>query len=628
MIGALREGAKSGIIKFILFSFLVLAVAGLVLMDVGGFFRNGPHQGAIAEVNGQDISTRHFDQTVRRILSQQGMDIQTAYQLGFINQILQSEISNALLRQAAYDEGLRVSNDLVARQVSKLVAPFVNDQLSAPEALRRILMSQNMSEAEFSHGIRVEMSNALLRNALSGGTDYLPQETIDDLYRYMYESRKLSFVVFPDSAIKDYQKPTDDVLLPFYQAGKERYALPESRVFTLAILSSDRLKDSLDISEDDLKAAYENDIALYTQAEQRLLEQSVVAAKGDADAIAQAVQNGATLKEAVKEATGRETAYLGADDFTQDGLPTELAGAVFAAAEGDVVGPIETALGWHVLVVKTIEAPDITPFDEVKAQIKEDLKHDMLADELFAMSGNMDDRLASGMSLEDVAEEMGLTLRKIKPLRADGTTPDGKPGLADFERDKTYILETAFELLPGETSPVMEMADGSYAAIRLDELNEKSYTPFDEVKDQLSKLWIADQQQVLNKLKAQEALQAVFAGEKTLKDFGKVKSVTVTRAAAAPDSLGDQAKGVFFEAGQDAPLMAQTKDGLVIGQVDKIALPAVDKAKAEDLAQVSAGLRQQSQGEIFLSYLQALHEKYDVKINRHLLDTLYAPGSE
>ena len=47
--------------------------------------------------------------------------------------------------------------------------------------------------------------------------------------------------------------------------------------------------------------------------------------------------------------------------------------AVFAAQVGDLIGPIESELGWHVAVVEAIFESGYVPFDEVRSDIEADL---------------------------------------------------------------------------------------------------------------------------------------------------------------------------------------------------------------------------------------------------------------
>jgi peptidyl-prolyl cis-trans isomerase C len=58
--------------------------------------------------------------------------------------------------------------------------------------------------------------------------------------------------------------------------------------------------------------------------------------------------------------------------------------AVFGAKEGEIVGPVETEFGYHVIDVTQINAKRTQPLEEVEAQIREQLSSDMQTQEFSA----------------------------------------------------------------------------------------------------------------------------------------------------------------------------------------------------------------------------------------------------
>jgi peptidyl-prolyl cis-trans isomerase C len=58
--------------------------------------------------------------------------------------------------------------------------------------------------------------------------------------------------------------------------------------------------------------------------------------------------------------------------------------AIFNAEEGEIVGPVETEFGYHVIEVTEIRAESIQPLEEVEAQIREQLSTDIQAEEFSA----------------------------------------------------------------------------------------------------------------------------------------------------------------------------------------------------------------------------------------------------
>lgn len=633
MLNAMREGAKKGISKFILFGFMVMAVGGLVLMDVGGFFGRGVTRTAVAKIDGDELPIVTFDRTVRRVLSNQGLDAKTAYQLGFINQILQSEINQNLLQRYAHDLGLRVGDEVVLKQVNKLIEPFVSEAIDYKTAFNNILRAQGMTEREFVRMIRAQMSNSLLNNTIQIGANVPPEAEAKDLYQYRNEERAVDVIYFPHDKIRNVEEPDENILKAFYQAGMEHYAIPETRVFTVATLSQDKLKDTLEVSEDELRTIYERDIDTYTLAERRVVAQAVIDNQATATAIAGRIAEGKSLAEAVKAETGSDNAYLGEETFEQAGLLENVARPVFEAEVGEVVGPLESALGWHVLVVKKILEPDTRPFAEVRDELRKELLEMRVADQMFALAADIDDSLAGGMTLEEASETLGLELKKYGPIRADGSTPDSKDGVKEFGPDWSYITETVFGLTEGEVSPVIELADDRYAAVRVDEIIEKSFKPFGDVRTELGKTWLQDQREIENKLLVDAALRALNNGETDLKKLAAVhktaiKTYKIVRMDQPPEPLENPAKQLFFFLDKDNYGAAPAKDGYVVGQVRAITLPDTAGLKPEQLDPVIQIAQRGNQEEFLQLFMLQLQDEYDVRINERLLEKTYGPGRE
>lgn len=633
MLRAMREGSKSGIMKFILFGFMVMAGGGLILMDVGGFFRGGVTRTAIAKIEGQELPVTVFDRTVRRVLASQGLDVQTAYKLGFINQILRSEISNNLMQRAALDLGFQVGDQTVIKQIDRLIEPLVTPEMDKKTALANVLRNQGLGENEFIRMIEAEMTNMLLRNAIQIGTDVPPGALASDLYQYNKEERTAKIVHLPHSTITEVAEPAEEILRSFYQAGQERYAIPETRTFSVAVLGRENLEKTLDVSDEELRQIYDADVATYAVPERRVLEQAVVDNQAAATAIAEALNTGKTLKESVSAETGSDSAYLGEETFEKEGLPKEIGESAFAAETGAVVGPVETALGWHILKVKSVVAPETKTFESVKEDLKKEIIQNRVADQMFTASTAIDDSLAGGASLEDVAAELELDVKTYGPLTAEGSTPDNKDGLKDFGPDWGVVVSTVFELTEGETAPVMELADGRYAAIRVDTVTPKTYKPFEDVKADLAKVWTQDQKEVANKLRNEDALRALNAGEKTLSDIASAHGATVATATMVRDDqpkepLTDAAKTLFYHLDEGQHGMAPVNDGYVLGVVTNVKLPDPEKAGEEDLKSFTEIAQRGQQGEFMQLYFNHLQSAYDVKINQRLLDQTYGPGSE
>lgn len=628
MLKALRDGAKSGFMKFILLGLMALAVGGLVLTDVGGFFRGGVSNNLVAKGKGIEISTMQFDRTVRRILSRQGMAPQEAYNLGLITQILNSEVQTLILTREAKNMGLNISDEVVMDQISKIAEPLARDGMSKKDALRQVLNSQGVSEGEFIQSIRQEMGNNLFREALVSGAETISENQASDIYQYQNELRDFEGVIFDDSKASEASvEPTSENLEKYYEANKSEFLISEKRDITLVTLKKEMIADKVQISDEDVKGFYDDHQESYEKPERRKLQQAILDRQVDAQEIVKKVNEGKDLKSSVKTVTGNTSPYLGENIFEEGGLLEEISKPAFESDLNAVIGPVQTPLGWHVLVLKEIIEPQVESFDKVKDSIRNELLQERVLEDLVNAGNSLDDRLASGEELKSVVDDMGLTTEKYSNFNQAGLDANGKDLFVAYQGDRAQLLEASFNFDQGESSPVMELADGRFIVVHVDDVEEKSYTPLVDVKDKLAKKWMVEQKALANKQRAEEAMVAIKSG-KSLSEiadqFGLKleKFKNLKRAQTPPSPITLNSLRDIYEVKPNTPLKLNIENGFLIGQVTKIDLPEVEKADKE-IKSVMNDTKQIIPQEVIAQYINNLSEKYKVKINDRVLKQLY-----
>jgi peptidyl-prolyl cis-trans isomerase D len=627
MLKSLRDGAKGGVLKFVLFGFMAMAVGGLVLTDVGGFFRGGISTNLVAKGKDIKITTVAFDRTARRILSRQGMSPQDAYRLGMINQILNSEIQTAILTREAQKLGLNVSDESVKAQISQLAEPLAKNGVSKSDALKQVLRAQGISEGEFVSAIRQEMGNTLFRNALLSGTGSMSEAQASDLYQYQNEVRNFEGFVLTNKSVKDITAPTDENLQKYYESNKMDFLIAERRDVTIATLKKEMLEDKVEISDNELHDTYEDAIETYKKPEQRKLQQAILATQNDAQDVLKRVEGGKLLKKAVKDVTGKKSAYLGENDFTENGLLEDVAKPVFAATQGAIIGPIQSPLGFHVLVLKEIIAPQIESFDKVKKSLRNNMLQDRLLNDLVEAANTLDDQLAGGAPLEEVVKEMGLTTERVEGFNQSGYNTKNKDVFASYQGDKVQILEVAFDYETGEASPVLELEDGRFITVRIDNIQERSYTPFEKVKKDLSKQWMDEQRALTNRARTEDLFAQIKSGT-SLKDAAKKVGTTIKnfkklkRDGAPKAPLTIPALRQIFDTPQNTALRLSNPEGFIIGQVTAVTLPDIENAE-KDIQILKDNISDSLTQEALTQYISTLAQKHNVKINDRVLKIVY-----
>jgi len=307
MLRAMRDGAKKGLLKYFLLGTLVMAAGGLVLTDVGGFFRGGGvSNNVVAKGKNIEIGTQRFNNTVSRILSRQGMTPQEAYGKGIINQILNNEIQNLILTSQSREMGLYISDDTVMEQIAQIAEPMAQEGVSKTDALRNFLANQRISEGEFIQAIRQEMSNSIFRGALISNAATISDAQAQDIYQYRNETRSLKGFTLTNQYAEITAEPTEENLQKYYTANKPDYAIAERRDITIATLKREMLQDKVDITENDLKDYYDDNIDSYKKPTRYKLQQAILDRQTEAQDIVKSVESGKSLKEAVTKVAGNK----------------------------------------------------------------------------------------------------------------------------------------------------------------------------------------------------------------------------------------------------------------------------------------------------------------------------------
>ena len=124
----------------------------------------------------------------------------------------------------------------------------------------------------------------------------------------------------------------------------------------------DRVTAGATVDETAVRSFYERNQDRYRRPEGRRIQHAVRPDEAAACDAAKAFNAGA-------EADGATVLELHRGELVG---PVE--DAVFAAAVGEVVGPIETDRGWHVARIDAIAAAGVVPFEAVQAEIEADLR--------------------------------------------------------------------------------------------------------------------------------------------------------------------------------------------------------------------------------------------------------------
>lgn len=630
---ALRDGASGGILKFFLLGILALAAGGLIFTDMGGFFRGGITSTDVAKAGNRNISVQQFDRTLRATLQRFGLSPQQAWKIGYVNEILKGEMRASLMEQEAVNLGVVVSDRIIAENIQDMIAPMIQPGQSPSVVLDQVLRSRGMSEQQMVGALRRDMNVNFVSNTMQSGFLPVSDILVKDVAAYERETRDLSFIVFKHSDIKDVEPADEAKLMEFYETTKETYAIPEMRKVTAVIIDNAKIRDTIEVADEELKAIYDRTIENYKVGERRNIEQVILSDAEQAEQVAAQVRDGKSLSDAVQDVSGNTTDLIPAKDVERTALLDELQEPVFEAEAKDILGPIETALGNHVVVVNAVKPAETTPFEKVKDNIKHEMLETRVLDAQYDLAASVDDFLAAGEAPEVIKEELGVETQSFPFASTVGIGENGQPVYnTAFGQDMTTVIGEINQLNEGEASQIMDLSDGRQVAFIIDEIKPKSYVPFEDVKAGLEKRYIEDSQREINLRAVKSLLDAAKTDESTLAELAKTNGKTVQKIETI--TRQDHAKGPLnklnimnvYKAQPYTLFSMELKDGAAIAIVTEIDLP--EDIEEETAQSTESAIRQAQQKEAYDMYVGALTNKFSTNINHRLLESVYGPESQ
>jgi peptidyl-prolyl cis-trans isomerase D len=622
--------------------FFIILLVTFGLLGVGYGFRDlvldATSSNDAATVGSTTVSMAQLDRVYRQQLANYQRQLgpsfspTTAQKQQLAGALLNQQVTNALYSETAAADGLRVSDAMLRAVIAAEPAFAGDDKRFDPAHFRAQLEAQGLSEAVFIPQVRSSIARQLLINPVAE-TAVPPKFLLEDIYRYRNEQRVAQTILIPDSAVTNVPAPTDAEIADYYQKHAVEFTAPEYRSFTVLSLTPDLFMGDVKPTDEEVRAAYDARKADYVVPEKRKIDQVLVSDEATAQAIAKAAQPGKSLADAAKAATAGKVQPISLDLLTKDEYPEALREPVFTAAKDVTVGPVQSPLGWHVIQVKDILPGHEVPFDDVKAKLTEEVRHDGAADRLAEQIDKLGDKLSGGAAIEAVAAGVNATPVKFGPVDAKGGDASSNlpaPAKADVAKPDPAWTAAAFQLQSGETSPFQDGKDGAYFAVRLDGITPPALHPLAEVRAAVVKNWTVEKRAALTDKIAEDLAAKARAGTAMTQIAADAKSKMETTVAFTRDPATAKIANAPQQPVVDAMFQATkvgdivtvaTDDGRVIARLTEIR-PADPLAAGVDLGPINQELSTALQKDQLAQFVAGLRQNTKVKINPRAVETV------
>ncbi|MDF1613998.1 SurA N-terminal domain-containing protein [Desulfurivibrio dismutans] len=531
MLSLLRRKARSPIIQAAVV--IIILVFILWVPQMGG---NG-EPGTVATVNDQPISSREFQRRYDDTLSQYRDQFEGAIPselieaLGLREQVLTQLVQETLLLQSARDTGLPVSSEELQQAVQSM-GEFTENGRFSMQLYRDILAASRLSVHEFEAGLRTDLLRRKILEHLMGFAR-VSEEEVRERFHRDHDQVRISYLRLQADDFRTAQDPTREEIEAYFEENTGRYLTSPRVRLDYLLFPADDVEMSLD--EEDLIAYYEQNRDRFDTPEQRRASHILIRSRDDApeETRTRQRQQAATVLELARDGQDfRELALLYSEDRSAEGggdlgffrrgeMLEPLEEAVFAMEPGEISGIVETSLGFHIIRLEEIQAPQNISLAEAEAEIRREILRSRGRQMAFNRANEVYESILTTGSLARGAEEGGVS------LQSTGMFTEGQPP-ADLRRHPEAVT-AAFDLNRGELSSIITTRDG-YAIIYVQEREEPQTPPLSDVVDRVRADLIEEQSAQAARRAAEELLAELREG-KDLQNLATAKGYRVRESA-------------------------------------------------------------------------------------------------
>jgi peptidyl-prolyl cis-trans isomerase D len=629
-LDTLRKGA-GGIIGGI---FVLLLVASFAIWFPAGWFQGYGGQDLIT-VGDTKIGPREYMRTQQEMLramsAQAGrsLSLQEARALGLDSRVLERLIGGAAVDNHARELGLNITDAALLDQIMQ--DPNFKDATGNfnPAAFQQALRNMGLSEQGF---LASQRETNLRRQILTtiGKVVNTPEVLIDALNRYNGETRTLRYVLVSHEAAGPVGDPTDDDLKRYYDNHHAKFTQPEYRKVGILAVTPESVKDEVKITDQDLQAAYEASKNQLGKPERRHVQQIAFPDMAAATAAHDKILSGTDFVSMAKE-QGLSEADIDLGTITRDQLAdAAVADVAFRLELNKVSDPVTGKLGTVVLLrVTEIDAGKISTFEEAKADLEKKILKERASGAIFELHGKIEDQLAAGAKLSEVADKLKLNYQVIDQVDRTGRKPDGSTVTLPVQ---TQVLNAVFASDTGVENDPIDAKDEGVVWYEVLGIVPEQLKPFDQVKDEVAKDWRNEEERTKVAKYAQDLVNALSAG-KTLEEVAKDLNVEVLTS----DPLKRDGMAVYIlpAAVQQAFTLPEggygsapsgIGEGRIVFKVDKVTPPQpVDEKEAGPL---KSQLKLLIGDDAISEYFGALENRYGVSVNQKALAKLVGTNEE
>jgi peptidyl-prolyl cis-trans isomerase D len=526
MLKVLRENVKY--LSWILW--LVIGIFVLfVFVDFGGFMPGGGAPRSMAARVGSETVTvaefqsqyRQTEERLRQLYGEQ-FSPDLARQMRLPVRVLDDLVNRKIMLEEARRLGLGVTDGELRKAILE-VPVFKDDKgrFVGDATYAEILKANNRTIDRFESEMREELLLGKLQKALVSNI-YVSDQEVERSYRDQTEKAKIRYLQLPRNRYLQGEQIPEAEIRASFEAGKEKYRLPEQREVAYVLVEAGKMLEAVKVDEAEIRRYYDEHKAEFSQEEQVRARHILVMvndqktdaqAKAEIEAAQRRLQGGEDFAKVAREVSEDTASKEQGGDlglFGRNRMVKEFEEAAFGAQPGQLVGPVKSQFGYHLLEVQEKRAGGTRPYEEAKLQIQARLSGERVRTVSEQKAQQVAAQLKSSKPKDPAAVEAFAKKDPTLSFAKSGRfgQQDPVPGLGLSPQ----LSAAAFALEKGQVSDPVQVARG-WAVLFLQEVHPSRLPELSEVEPRVRLALAAEKQQQRAMTELERAKQAVAQGK-------------------------------------------------------------------------------------------------------------------
>ncbi len=632
MLQNFRDFASKRFVRLLFALFLVIPFG---LFGIDYYFKAPVGGDTIASVGSQRIGQTEFDNAIRQQAEVYRQQFRGQFDASIMDNpevrrsVLDRLVNERLVGIGAERAGIRMSDKELAQRIA--AEPFFQvDGRFDKSRYESLARSQNLTTFGLDERLRADYRQRQFRDSIAE-TAFVPRSTLDGFIRLSEQTREVSVVNLAPDAYMAKVKVAPEQVKAYYDEHAAEFTTPERARVEYVEMSLDAVAAKIAVKPEDVKTVYDEEVKAgkHGQKEERRASHILVAAPADGKAeerkaaeakakdIAERVRkNPASFADvAKKESQDPGSAVQGGDlgFFGRGAMVKPFEDAVFAARKNEILGPVASDFGYHVIRVTDIKPEKVRALAEASAEIEANLKKQAAARN-FANSAEEFSNLVyeQSTSLKPAADKMNL------PVQTSPWITKGVPAVPVLNNPKLQAEIFSDNTIKAKrNTAAVEVSPNVLVAARVLEHKPAELRPLESVKADIERRLQREEALKLAKADGEAKLKELQAGKDAGLKWPAVLGVNRQKPGGLFPTVIDK---VFRADAKKLPAYVgvETPGGYSLVRVSKVI--DIDKVDDKQREALAARLKDAVAAEELESTLASLRGRVGVSVRKDALE--------